>query len=88
MTIPHVILGQTLIAQIIVAVALLNGMIRKMHGFVEIDQREFLGAESQVGLAVHPDDERLDAGHEEPLANVKLAVVNDKRSFCGRYLWL
>lgn len=81
MAVPHVLLGQTFVTKVIVAIALLYGMIGKVNGFVEIDQREFLRAESKIGFAIHPDGERLNAGHEEPLANVEFAIVYDEWSF-------
>ena len=49
---------------------------------VVVVECELLGAEPQVAVLVEPDGERLPTRHQEPLANVKLGVVDEERPLC------
>ena len=49
---------------------------------MEAVEAELLRADAQVAVLVEPDGERQPISDEEPLANVKLALVHQKRPLC------
>ena len=63
---------------------LLNGLVGEVHlGVAPVTRRVIARGEAQVEVGVHPDHQRVDVGHEHPLADVELAPVYQQRPLDG-----